>query len=188
MRLACAALACCLVPAAPAGAQSFGLGAHIAMVRADQTADEDRVRFNGGHIRARMSPRTAFEVALDLRTTTSETRMQRVREYPIQASLLLSPVRAALSPYVLGGGGWYTERLERQSGTSWTLEDSTRRFGWHGGFGAELRLGRRAAAHADYRYTFLRFRDEDDDDEGRLGRLLPSYEGSMWTAGLTFYF
>lgn len=188
MRFAFAALTCCLLVPVPAGAQSFGLGAHIAMVRADEAADVDRVRFNGGHIRARVSPRTALEVALDLRTTTSETLMQRVREYPIHASLLLFPVRAALSPYVLGGGGWYTVRLERQSGGSWALEDSTRRFGWHGGFGAELRLGRRAAVHGDYRYTFLRFRDEGERDESRLRRLLPSHEGSMWTAGLTFYF
>ena len=68
---------------------------------------------------------------------------------------------------------------------------------------AEMRLGRRAALHADYRYTFLRFGAADpiksDTIAGAIAqshlagsssgaRFLPSYEGSMWTTGLTIYF
>ena len=136
-----------------------------------------------------MSPRTAVEVALDLHSETNEALTRRIREYPIQASLLLFPIRAPFAPYVLGGGGWYTTRVETLVNRETVDSESSRKFGWHAGFGAELRLGRHAGAHADYRYTFLRFGDDDDDvrDEG-FSRFLPSYEGSMWTAGLTVYF
>lgn len=185
--LLCGAL---LAQAAAAEAQSFGIGGRLGMMRPDVQAESPAERFTGGHIRARVSPRIALEVALDLRTTHDDTLTRRVREYPIQGSLLLFPVRTVVAPYVLGGGGWYTSRLQTQVNGEWMSEDSTHRFGWHGGFGAELRLGRHAAAHADYRYTFLRFGEDERRAEPAAGfsRLLPSYEGSMWTAGLTVYF
>jgi hypothetical protein len=182
--------------AAPASAQ-LGLGGRLSMVRGDVDADTSAQRFTGGHIRARTSPHVALEVSLDLRTETNAAETERVREFPVQGSLLLFPVRTALAPYLLGGGGWYTTRVETLADDETLATASTRRFGWHGGFGAELRLGRHAAAHADYRYTFLRFGDDDEngaaglagaDGEGGVSRFLPSYRGSMWTAGLTLYF
>jgi opacity protein-like surface antigen len=177
-----------LAPAA-AGAQSFGVGARLAMVRADVDADAESSRFTGGHIRARMSPRTALEVAVDRRTQTSEDATSRTREYPVQGSLLLFPADAPFAPYVLGGAGWYTTRFETLSGDDTLTSESTRKFGWHAGFGAELRLGRHAGVHADYRYTFLRFGDDDEaEPESGIRRFLPSHDGSMWTAGLTIYF
>ena len=179
-----------LVPSA-AGAQSFGVGARMAMVRADVDTDEESSRFTGGHIRARMSPRTALEVAVDLRTQTSEDGTERTREYPVQGSLLLFPVNAPFAPYALGGAGWYSTRFETLDGDETLTSETIRKFGWHAGFGAELRLGRRAGLHADYRYTFLRFGDDEEEGsepESGLGRFLPSHDGSMWTAGLTIYF
>lgn len=178
-----------------AWAQSFGLGARMSMIRGDVEADTDAVRFTGGHIRAKMSPRTAIEVALDLHSETNEEGTERVREYPLQASLMLFPLRSAFAPYLIGGGGWYTTRVEVLEDDEAVSSESTRKFGWHGGFGAELRFGRHAAAHADYRYTFLRFGAEETENgvagaagESGVSRFLPSYKGSMWTAGLTIYF
>jgi len=66
------------------------------------------------------------------------------------------------------------------------LSDSTREFGWHAGFGAELRAGRHLGVHGDYRYTFLDWKSEEEDPEGN--RFLPNYRGSMLTVGLTLYF
>jgi hypothetical protein len=153
-------------------------------------ADTSAQRFTGGQIRARVSPRTAIEVALDIHTETNEALTERVRQLPLQASLLLFPVRAPFAPYALGGGGWYTTRVETLLDNESVASESSRKFGWHAGFGAELRLGAHAAAHADYRYTFLKFGDDETDGEAETGisRFLPSYQGSMWTAGLTFYF
>lgn len=170
-------------------AQSFGLGGRLGMIRSDVATGAPGERFTGGHIRAGISSRTALELGVDLRTTTAETLTARVREYPIQASLLLFAARTTFAPYLLGGAGWYTRETQTLENSDWVTTDSDRRFGWHGGFGAELRLGRHAAAHADYRYTLLRFRDEEGAAErSGFGRLLPSYQGSMWTAGLTLYF
>ena len=160
------------------------------MVRTDVDAATSAQRFMGGHIRAGISPKTAVELALDLHSETNEALTRRIREYPIQASLLVFPIKATFAPYVLGGGGWYTTKFETLVGDETVASESERKFGWHAGFGAELRLGRHAGAHADYRYTFLRFGGDDDDtirDEG-FSRFLPSYQGSMWTAGLTVYF
>jgi hypothetical protein len=188
MRLASPAVWLLLLstPAVAAG-QSFGLGGRLVMPRSDSQAETGAGRFIGGHIRARVSPRTAVEIGLDLRTTINDALTERLREYPIQASLLLFPVRTVISPYLLGGGGWYSRRTETLVDRNWVVSDSTRKFGWHGGFGAELQLGRHAAVHADYRYTFLRFGDDEEEVNG-IARFLPSHESSMWTAGLTLYF
>ena len=173
---------------------AFGIGGRISFVRTDvDLVDEESRRFWGGQIRARMSPRTAFELSLDVRTETNETETVRLRSMPIQASLLLFPAKGAFSPFVLGGGGWYATRVETLLGDETLTSETVREFGWHAGFGAELRMGSHAGLHGDYRYTFLDFGgDEDDgDDDGGppiIGRFLPAYRGSMWTAGLTFYF
>lgn len=172
--------------ATPASAQ-FGIGGHISTVRAEDDGDGESQRFTGGHIRALLSPRTGIEVSLERRTDTNEEETLRVRQYPLQASLLLFPVRSAFAPYVLGGGGWYTTRVEVLDGETTVSSESTRKFGWHGGFGAELRFGRRMSAHADYRYTHLSFGDDEEEESGLL-QFLPSHKGSMWTAGFTVYF
>jgi hypothetical protein len=134
-----------------------------------------------------MSPRTAFELSLDVRTETNESETFRVRSMPIQASLLIFPVRSVFSPFVLGGGGWYSQRYETLLGDETIFSETVRDFGWHAGFGAEIRLGNHAGLHGDYRYTFLDFGDDEDDDGPPvIGRFLPGYRGSMWTAGLNF--
>jgi Outer membrane protein beta-barrel domain len=161
-----------------------------------ELVDEESRRFWGGQIRARMSPRTGVELSLDIRTETNEAETLRVRSMPIQASLLLFPARGAFSPFILGGAGWYAQRFETLVGDETVLSETVRDFGWHAGFGAELRMGKHAGLHGDYRYTFLDFGGDDDDDDGGggviggglVGRLLPGYRGSMWTAGLTVYF
>ena len=178
---------------AAAQGQSFGIGGRIAWVRTDvELADEESRRFFGGQIRARMSPRTAFELSLDVRTETNESETLRVRSMPIQASLLVFPVRSVFSPFFLGGGGWYSQRFETLLGDETIFSETVRDFGWHAGFGAEIKLGNHAGLHGDYRYTFLDFNDDDDDEDNGgppiIGRFLPGYRGSMWTAGLTFYF
>jgi hypothetical protein len=196
------ALFCTVATPNPLQAQSFGVGARMSMIRGDIDAETSAERFLGGQLRARVSPRTAVEISLDVRTEHNDTLTQRVRDVPIQASLLLFPVRAPFSPYVLGGGGWYSHRVETLAGDDVLDSETTRKFGWHGGFGAELKLGRHAGVHADYRYTFLRFgsdKVETDTIAGAIAsahvdstsdrsRFLPSYEGSMWTAGITVYF
>ncbi len=177
------------LPEAAAAQGAFGIGGRLTWVHRDVNVDEDSTRFMGGHIRARLSPKTAFELSLDVHTETNALETARVREYPIQASMLLFVTKSKFAPYVLGGAGWYSQKLETLAGDETIASETVRDFGWHAGFGAELGLGKHAGIHADYRYTFLDFgNDDDDEDEGLIGRFLPGYKGSMWTTGLTIYF
>lgn len=195
-------VAAAFVPAASAQAQ-IGIGGRFSLVRGDVSSDAGAERYSGGQLRASLSKRTAVELSLDLRTQTNESLTERTRDYPLQASLLLFPIRSTFSPYVLGGVGWYTHRVDQMAANEVVASQSSRKVGSHAGFGAELRMGRHAALHADYRYTFLRFGSqnliESDTIAGAIARshgatpssdsrFLPSYQGSMWTAGMTVYF
>ena len=184
----------------PVAAQegAFGVGVRLAMVRDDAHVDSDAVRFTGGLIRARLSKRTAVELSLDFNTLTSLDQAVRTRDRPFQASLLLYPVKSVFSPYLLGGVGWYKRNVDLMADDEVVSTVSNTEFGYHAGFGAQLRMGGHAGLHADYRYTFLHFGDDEDtaafslDSRSSLlpspSGLLPGYRGSMWTAGLTVYF
>jgi opacity protein-like surface antigen len=192
--------------ALPGGAyaQSLGIGGRFAYVRPDVDTQEDSDRYTGVFLRTHISPRTAFELSLDWRTVTNEDETLRTRAYPIQASLLLYPLRTVLAPYVLGGVGWYSNRVQALTDGEVTEEITTRDFGFHAGFGAQVWLGRHAAVNLDYRYTRVEFGGDDDDagSEGTEGSgslrvpvLAPiaekiglSHQGSMWTAGVSVYF
>lgn len=195
-----------LVWAAPSYAQgTFGIGARMSMVRGDVNADPAATaqRFTGGQIRARISAKTSVEVSLDRRSQDSLDLTSRVRDYPLQGSLLLFPVHSRLAPYVLGGIGWYTHVVDAMAAGKVVDTASTRKMGYHGGFGAEMKVGKHAGVHADYRYTFVHFGDATATPAltgagaatgttavttGLARGFLPSYDGSMWTAGVTFYF
>lgn len=182
-------LASLLAPA-PCAGQGFGIGGRMSMVRADAQADPTAAaqRFLGGQLRARLSPRTAVELSLERRTDHPDLTT-RVRDYPLQGSLLLYPIHSTFSPYLLGGVGWYTHVVDTLSAGQVTASDSSRKMGYHAGFGAELKAGSHAGIHADYRYTMVHFGDGTGEGTGGLAsRLKPSYDGSMWTAGITFYF
>jgi len=175
--------------AVPCAAQ-FGVGGRMSMVHADAAADAladvDAVRFWGGQIRARTSPRTALELSMDVHSETNESETLKIRDLPVQASFLLYPVAGSFSPYFLGGAGWYYRRVEVLSGDETLNSETDHEFGWHGGIGAELRAGRHFGFHGDYRYTNLHWKARDGDSS--LKPFLPRYSGSMWTAGLTLYF
>jgi hypothetical protein len=170
--------------ASPAFAQGIGIGGRLAWVTADSDADVDSVRFTGGQIRL-LSARIGMEVSMDRHTDTIDLLDQKVTETPIQASLLLRLGAGSVSPYLLGGPGWYRRKVEPIDGGGEAAVETTE-FGWHAGIGLEIRPARRLGVHGDYRRTFLDF--SDDEDEGLVGRLLPGHRGSMWTLGATIYF
>ena len=174
-----------LVCAAPAGAQGFGLGGRIAWVTSDSEADVDAVRMVGGQMRL-LGRRYGLEVALDRHSESFELLNEKVTETPIQASLLLRMGGGRVSPFLLGGPGWYRRKVEALDDSDQSV--STTEFGWHAGIGLEILASRHFGIHGDYRYTFLDFDDDEDEDEGFIGGLLPGHRGSMWTLGATIYF
>jgi len=169
-----------------AAAQGFGVGGRIAWVKADSEVDVDSVRFNGGQIRL-VSRRWGVEVSLDRNSEEFEAINQKVTATPIQASLLLRLAGGSVAPYLLGGPGWYKRHVEPIDGPD-DLDLDTTEFGWHAGGGLEILAGRHFGIHGDYRYTFLDFGKDDDEEEGLIGGLLPGHRGSMWTIGATIYF
>jgi opacity protein-like surface antigen len=178
--------------AAPVVAQGFGVGARVAWVTRDVDADVDAnvdadvdaLRFIGGQIRL-LGDRFGFEVSLDRYSKSFELVNEKVTEMPIQASLIMRMRSGSVSPFLLGGPGWYRRKVEALDGPG-DLSVSTTEFGWHGGIGLEILPSRHFGIHGDYRYTFLDF--DDDDDGGFIAGLLPGHRGSMWTLGATFYF
>jgi hypothetical protein len=174
-----------LVSAAPVGAQGFGIGGRFSWVKPDVETDVDAVRVVGGQLRL-LSRRVGLELSLDRRSESFELLNEKVTETPIQASLLWRLGSSRVSPFLLGGPGWYRRTVEPIDGPD-DLSVSTTEFGWHAGFGLEILAGRHFGIHGDYRYTFLDFSD-DDEDEGFIGGLLPGHRGTMWTLGATVYF
>jgi hypothetical protein len=175
-----------LITTAPVGAQGLGLGARIAWVHPDTDVDVDAVRYFGGQVRL-LGPRLGLEVALDHHSEELDSLNQKVTEIPIQISMLLRG-SGRVSPFLLGGPGWYRRKVETLDGSS-DLTVSTTEFGWHAGVGLEVLASRHFGIHGDYRYTFLDFHDNNNDGGIiGIGKLLPGHRGSMWTLGATFYF
>lgn len=185
------------LPAA-ASAQVFGIGPRLSFVHSGLGGDAPTpsTRFVGGTIRLRTSPRVVLEGALDYRGETNEDGTQRLRERPMQGSLLLFPVRKTFAPYMLGGLGLYPQSLDTiDKNTGRVLTTTTvKKTGWHLGLGAEVTLARHAAMFLDYRFRFVSFKNDNVDFEpGQegipgLGTFKLAHNGSMWTSGVAFYF
>jgi hypothetical protein len=193
----CVVLASCLLLPALVSAQTIGFGGHVSFVRGDPASpDTASAMYYGALVRARTSPKTALELSIGYRKTTNDAQTMRTRDVPIQASLLLYGVRSALSLYILGGAGWYHQRVEFLDGQTTTATTTASKMGYHAGLGGELELGKHATVHVDYRYTLIHL----GDSGGQPGavpipgtgtiqeKLKLSHEGSMWTAGVTIYF
>lgn len=179
-------VAALLVAAAPVRAQGLGLGARMAWVHPDVEADVDAVRYFGGQLRL-LGRRVGLEVALDHHSESLEALNQKVTEIPIQTSLLLRMGSGRVSPFLLGGPGWYRRKVEALDSTS-DLSVSTTEFGWHAGIGLEVLASKHLGVHGDYRYTFLDFHNGGGGGLLGLGKVLPGHRGSMWTLGATVYF
>jgi hypothetical protein len=173
-------------------AQGFGVGPRVSFVRGDLPTDADSARFFGGILRLGVSKHLVLEGALDFKTTEAADGLSRIKERPLQASMLLFPVRSTLAPYVMVGYGWYSRIVETLDTTGAEAESlSDRRTGAHIGAGAELMFGRHAAITVDYRYRFVSFGSPADDespvDLPIIGSRL-SHRGSMWASAFVLYF
>ena len=190
---------------------AFGIGPRVTFQKGkDAVPDSSALRLFGGQVKLRLNPSTAIEVSADYESELNESLTQRAKTMPIQASLLYFPLRSMVSPYVLGGLGWYRHSLtETTPPASAATTTSIREMGYHAGLGAELRLGQRMAIHGDYRYTYIRFGGASTESgtatapaagtRAGLTSGLPSLsaiqeslklarQGSMWNWGLTFFF
>jgi len=113
---------------------------------------------------------------------------------------------------VLGGIGWYKQRVETLADGKSVNHVDTSRFGYHAGVGGELMLGKHASIYMDYRYTFVNINGlgglagaaytalsltsipglisalASTDNASSSTTQTVSHLGSMWTTGMTLYF
>ena len=188
------------VASSRADAQSVGIGPRFSFVKGDITSTAPTNRFIGGTLRMVTGKHSVFETTLDYRSYYSEDRTERTRETPIQASLLLFPVRSGFAPYVGGGIGLYSQLHDTLGPAGAVVSTTTeRKVGWHLGAGAEIRVARHAALFADYRFRFVKFGQSADPNSSEISipgsSIIPglsnvhlSHQGSMWTSGVAFYF
>lgn len=211
---AAASAAALMVSLAAGGAQAQTFGVGVRMMTASgadsplvSSTGEANPRFYGALVRFHPSSRMALEVAMDYRRMLNPDGTARIRYTPIQASILIFPVRAAIAPYLVAGVGWYRQRIEAIDGGEALVSATTSETGYHTGFGAQMKLGRHAAVFVDYRYSFV-----DVTGSGGLAgaayaatslssvvgllnavsgnALTPKLEhrGRIWTTGMAIYF
>lgn len=203
--LAALVVALTLALPAVAAAQIAGIGPRFTVVRGDLVSATPTSRFVGGSARLSLNGLIGFEGALDFRTTWSKDRLARVRETPLQGSVLLFPVRTVLSPYALAGLGIYTRNFDVLGANGDVTQTAIeRKTGIHMGFGAQVRVAKHMAFFVDYRYRFVKFGDQTTGAASTTGRTNPvadlvnavpglgsikvSHQGSMWTGGFSFVF
>ena len=195
-----------------AQAQTLGFGPRLMTASGADSPIVDSsytgaTRFAGGQVRFHTSLHMALEVAMDYRDTLNPSGTARIRSTPIQLSILWFPLRRSISPYLITGYGWYTQKVEAIDNGSTVASATTTDKGYHSGVGMQAMLGRHMSIFVDYRYTFVDIKGTNglagaayssstlasvvglvsSVGDGTISSKV-SHRGSMWTAGLTVYF
>lgn len=173
--------------AAPARAENpvprpgVSLGARGAHAWNEGTSFEDGDHLGGVQLRAHVFKTLAVEASVDYREQSFEALGTDVDVLPVQLSALLYVLPdSRVSPFLLGGVGWYHTRVRGPAG----FEQTRSRFGPHAGGGLQFFLSRRFSLDASYRYLFT------EDIRTRSGGADVSIDGQghMLTGGLNFHF
>ena len=90
----------------------IGIGPRISFVRGTDGRDVDSQTYFGGALRLG-GGKAVLELALDYRSETTADELRKVTDYPFQASLIVFPIRSAFAPYLIGGVGWYSQKIEQ---------------------------------------------------------------------------
>lgn len=142
--------------------------------------DADNGAWMGGaQLRVHATPVLAFEGSVDYRQNAFGG--VTIDVFPVQASLLLYLAPGfPVSPYILGGGGWYYTNVRGAS------DSTTNRFGPHAGAGLEFYFNKNVSVDASWRYLWTE-RIHSQDAAHPLGRDFAD-RGWMATAGLNYSF
>ena len=136
--------------------------------------------FGGGQVRIYPFKYLAFEGSADYRRQDMDGT--RIHTYPVQVSALIYPLGTTrLSPFLLGGGGWYYTTVTGPG----NFDDTQNRFGVHAGGGLQFFFNNHVSIDSTYRFIWLEkvqskdqnIKDKSFDDNGH-----------MITAGLNFHF
>jgi len=98
----------------------------------------------------------------------------------VSALIYLLPGKR-ISPFLLGGGGWYYTNVNNPNGAS----DTQNRFGAHAGGGVQWMLNTRFSIDSTYRYVWL---ETIDSTNQNIKDKSFNDNGHMVTVGLNFHF
>jgi opacity protein-like surface antigen len=151
----------------------FGVGFRGGWYKSND-ADEGKL-YGGFQARWRIFPALAIEGSIDYRTEETYPYNRKITNYPVLVTALFYLIPGAqISPYLLGGVGWYFSELKDDYGTN-----NFNEFGAHAGGGVDIPITPNIVFNTDIRYYFLNF------DNIRVKDL--EADGYIITAGLTFY-
>lgn len=142
--------------------------------------DGDPNWFGGGQLRLHPFKFLAIEGSVDYRKT--DISSTTVRTFPVQGSLLIYPFGTKrLSPFILGGAGWYFTNVEGPHG----FDKTQQRFGAHVGAGLQLFLSEHLSLDGTYRHIWL---EKIESKDASLHDKNFQDNGHMVTFGLNLHF
>ena len=142
--------------------------------------DGDANWFGGGQLRLHPFQFFAVEGSVDYRKT--DISSTTVRTFPVQGSALIYPLGTKrLSPFILGGAGWYFTNVEGPHG----FDKTQHRFGAHVGAGLQLFLSEYLSLDSTYRHIWL---EKIESKDASLHDKQFQDNGHMVTFGLNLHF
>lgn len=148
--------------AAEGGGLEWGLRVGFLRVR-----DADEGTLTGGlQARFPLGDMFAIEGSIEVHSSEFEDGDIEIIQWPVQATLIwfILP-KAKITPYALGGLGWYYTTSDFSGSLSSVSGDTESMFGAHLGLGARLQLGDKMSLNGDLRYIFLEPNDDALEDE-----------------------
>ena len=155
----------------------FSIGGRAAYI---DPKDGEANWFGGAQVRFYLAKFFAIEGSADYRqdkfgTTTTDT-------FPVQVSALLYLLPGKrLSPFILGGGGWYYTHVKGPGG----FDDTQNRFGLHAGGGLQFFISEHWSIDGTYRYIWL---EKLESRDANITNKSFQDSGHMITAGVNFHF
>lgn len=165
----------------PAPRPGISLGGRAAYVWNKGADAESGNLFGGAQLRVHLAKAFAVEGSADFRQQRFDGADTTADIYPVHLSGLLYLLpNSPVSPFLLGGVGWYFTRVRGPGG----LDETRNRLGSHAGGGLQVFLSRRWSIDGTYRYLFT------DRITTRSGNADISINGNghMATGGLNFHF
>jgi opacity protein-like surface antigen len=134
----------------------------------------------GAQVRLYLTRFFAIEGSADYRQ--NKFNGTTVHTYPVQVSALLYLLPGwRLTPFILGGAGWYYTTVDGPGG----FDDTQNRFGVHAGGGLQYFISRHFSIDSTYRYVWLE--DVASRDQSLTNKDFRD-SGQMVTIGVNFHF
>jgi opacity protein-like surface antigen len=151
----------------------FGLGVRGGLYKSNDA--DSMILYGGVQARWKLFPGMSLEGTFDYRPSESYPGNRKITSTPILASALFYLMPGGkISPYLLGGVGWYYAKIEDSSGSNTTYTP-----GLHLGGGLDIPLDPNIVFNADIRYFFLDYGDQKVKNINTNGYII--------SAGVTFY-